>query len=143
MLFDIYHYINIYQPLFYNYNDNKDFLIENINLIDYNKAISELKQLPNVDIQINHVLQITSIFYLKDVLQFSEEHGFHLNIQKPVLVFHLEYYVLLMVKVQQYIQLLERVEMQLQRFVKLTIPHYIIKSLHKATNKCIDLHIIV
>jgi molybdenum cofactor biosynthesis enzyme MoaA len=43
--------------------------------------ILTLKQLPNVDIQINHVLQITSVFYLKDVLQFSEEQGFHLSLQ--------------------------------------------------------------
>jgi MoaA/NifB/PqqE/SkfB family radical SAM enzyme len=42
--------------------------------------ILKLKELPNVDIQINHVLQITSVFYLKDVLQFSEEHGFHCSI---------------------------------------------------------------
>jgi MoaA/NifB/PqqE/SkfB family radical SAM enzyme len=42
--------------------------------------ILKLKELPNVDIQINHVLQITSVFYLKDVLQFSEEHGFHFSL---------------------------------------------------------------
>jgi len=42
--------------------------------------ILKLKELPNVDIQINHVLQITSVFYLKDVLQFSEDNKFHFSL---------------------------------------------------------------
>jgi organic radical activating enzyme len=50
----------------------------NWNVIKNN--ILKLKKLSNVDIQINHVLQITSVFYLKDVLQFSEENGIHLAI---------------------------------------------------------------
>lgn len=42
--------------------------------------ISRLQKLPNVDLQINHVLQITSVFFLKDVLQFSEDNNIHLQI---------------------------------------------------------------
>jgi organic radical activating enzyme len=41
-----------------------------------------LQKLPNVDIQINHVLQITSVFFLRDVLKFSEDHNMHLHIIK-------------------------------------------------------------
>jgi sulfatase maturation enzyme AslB (radical SAM superfamily) len=48
------------------------------NIID--KNIKLLKLLPNVDIQLNHVLQITSVFYLKNVLQYSEENDLHLAI---------------------------------------------------------------
>lgn len=44
------------------------------------KNILKLKKLSNIDIQINHVLQITSVFYLKDVLKFSEDNGFHCSI---------------------------------------------------------------
>ena len=45
------------------------------------RNILRLQELPNIDLQINHILQITSVFYLKDVLQFSEEHGLHLNVK--------------------------------------------------------------
>ena len=44
------------------------------------KNILKLKKLANVDIQINHVLQITSVFYLSDVIRFCEEHDLHLMI---------------------------------------------------------------
>jgi MoaA/NifB/PqqE/SkfB family radical SAM enzyme len=44
------------------------------------KNILKLKKLANVDIQINHVLQITSVFYLVDVIRFCEEHDLHLMI---------------------------------------------------------------
>ena len=41
-----------------------------------------LKQLPNVDVQINHVLQITSVFFLADVLQFCEDNNIYLHLNK-------------------------------------------------------------
>ena len=63
--------INIFNCEFYKIieylDDNKDFLIENINLIDYNKAISELKQLHNDNklfntTDINNVINEIPIF---------------------------------------------------------------------------------
>lgn len=42
--------------------------------------IQHLKKLPNVVLQINHVLQITSVFYLPDLIEFCEENSLHLNI---------------------------------------------------------------
>lgn len=44
------------------------------------KNLLELKKLPNVTVQINHVLQITSVFYLNDVIRFSEKHNIHLMV---------------------------------------------------------------
>lgn len=42
--------------------------------------ILELINLPNVEVQINHVLQITSVFYLPEVINFAEKHNLHLKI---------------------------------------------------------------
>lgn len=44
------------------------------------KNILKLNKLPNADVQINHVLQITSVFYLKEVINFAEENNMHLSI---------------------------------------------------------------
>jgi len=42
--------------------------------------IQQLKKLPNVNLQINHVLQITSVFYLPELIEFCEKNNLHLNI---------------------------------------------------------------
>jgi len=42
--------------------------------------ILQLKQLPNVDLQLNHVLQITSSLFLPAVLKFAEENNLHLSL---------------------------------------------------------------
>jgi sulfatase maturation enzyme AslB (radical SAM superfamily) len=42
--------------------------------------IQQLKKLSNVELQINHVLQVTSVFYLPDVIKFCEDNELHLNI---------------------------------------------------------------
>ncbi len=42
--------------------------------------IQQLKKLPNVDLQINHVLQITSVFYLPELIEFCEKNNLHLNV---------------------------------------------------------------
>lgn len=43
-------------------------------------TIAKLQQLPNVEIQINHVLQVTSVFFLPGVIEFAEKNNFHLAI---------------------------------------------------------------
>lgn len=57
------------------------------NIIRYGSDWEEIKnnllqlvKLPNVDLQIIHVLQLTSVFYLADVLQFCEQNNIHLQI---------------------------------------------------------------
>ncbi len=40
--------------------------------------ILALKNIKNVNLQINHVLQITSVFYLKEIIEFCEENNLHL-----------------------------------------------------------------
>lgn len=42
--------------------------------------IQQLKKLSNVDLQINHVLQITSVFYLPQLIEFCENNNLHLNV---------------------------------------------------------------
>jgi MoaA/NifB/PqqE/SkfB family radical SAM enzyme len=42
------------------------------------KNIILLNQLPNISVQLNHVLQNTSVLFLPDVLEFAEQHGLHL-----------------------------------------------------------------
>ena len=42
------------------------------------KNILQLKALPNVDLQINHVLQVTSCLFLPEVLIFAEKNNLHL-----------------------------------------------------------------
>lgn len=44
------------------------------------KNIFELTKFSNVEVQLNHVLQITSVFYLKDVIEFCELHNLHLEL---------------------------------------------------------------
>jgi len=44
------------------------------------KNILKLNELSNTDVQINHVLQITSVFYLREVIEFCEEHNLHLKL---------------------------------------------------------------
>jgi molybdenum cofactor biosynthesis enzyme MoaA len=43
-------------------------------------TIDKLHQLANVEIQINHVLQLTSVFFLPGVIEFAENNNFHLAI---------------------------------------------------------------
>jgi len=42
--------------------------------------IFKINELKNTNVQINHVLQITSVFYLKEVIEFAEENKLHLNL---------------------------------------------------------------
>ena len=42
--------------------------------------IEKFKSLPNIELQINHVMQVTSIFNLVDVIKYSEQNNFHLAI---------------------------------------------------------------
>lgn len=51
------------------YGSNWDVIEKNILL---------LKQFSNIDLQINHVLQNTSVLFLPDVVKFAESHGLHL-----------------------------------------------------------------
>lgn len=42
------------------------------------KNIKLLNQLPNISVQLNHVLQNTSVLFLPHVLEFAEQNGLHL-----------------------------------------------------------------
>lgn len=44
------------------------------------KNIAQYLSLPNVELQLNHVLQVTSVFYLADVIKYAEQQNLHLNI---------------------------------------------------------------
>lgn len=44
------------------------------------KNISLLHQCPNIDLQLNHVLQNTSTLFLPDVIKFAEQQGLHLSV---------------------------------------------------------------
>lgn len=44
------------------------------------RNIDQYLSLPNVELQLNHVLQATSVFYLADVIRFAEQKNLHLNI---------------------------------------------------------------
>lgn len=50
----------------------------NWNIIE--KNILLLKQFSNIDLQINHVLQNTSVLFLPEVIKFAESHGLHLSL---------------------------------------------------------------
>lgn len=44
------------------------------------EIIDQYLSLPNVEIQLNHVLQITSVFYLAEVIEYAEKKNLHLHI---------------------------------------------------------------
>lgn len=88
-----------------------------------------LKELPNVDIQINHVLQITSVFYLVDVLKFCEEH----NIKMLILELFTPKYLSLAACPTEYIeQMIAEVEkIEIKQSKNQYIKKYLINSLAK------------
>jgi organic radical activating enzyme len=50
------------------------------------RNIERFKQLPNVELQINHCMQVTSVFYLADIIKYCESINTHLlliRITKP------------------------------------------------------------
>ena len=47
---------------------------------DIQNTISVLQTMPNVELQLNHVLQATSVLFLPDVVTYAEDQNIHLNL---------------------------------------------------------------
>ena len=62
-------------------NKDNDIIRYGSDFEQISNVVDTLKVLPNVNLQINHVVQATSIFYILDVIEYCELNNFHLSLQ--------------------------------------------------------------